>query len=96
MHGGQRVDRVYHKQKKVVTGMGDTIIVALIGFAGSGLGALAGVIASAKLTNYRLQMLEDKVNKHNNLIERTFILEGQMSECRHDIKELKAYHRPIS
>ena len=42
------------------------------------------------------QMLEEKVNKHNNLIERTFVLEGQVSECRHDIKELKAYHRPIS
>lgn len=89
MHGGQRVDRVYHKQKKVVTGMGDTIIVALIGFAGSGLGALAGVIASAKLTNYRLQQLEEKVNKHNNMVERTYALEGRMTEAEHDIRDLK-------
>ena len=75
--------------------MDNTIIVALIGLAGSGLGAFGGVVASARLTNYRLQMLEEKVNRHNNLIERTFILEGQMTECRHDIKELKAYHKPV-
>ena len=35
-----------------------------------------------------------KVNKHNNIIERTFILEGQMTECQHDIKDLNAYHKP--
>ena len=69
--------------------MGDTIIVALIGFAGSGLGALAGVVASAKLTNYRLQQLEDKVNKHNKMVERTYALEGRMTEAEHDIRDLK-------
>ena len=56
--------------------MSETVIVALIGLAGSGLGAFAGVMASARLTQYRLQMLEDKVNKHNNLVERTYALEG--------------------
>ena len=65
------------------------IIVALLGL----IGTLAG---AQKLTQYRLAQLEEKVNKHNNLIERTFVLEGQMAECRHDIKELKAYHRPVS
>lgn len=71
------------------------IIVALLGLLGTLAGSFLGVIAASRLTNYRLQMLEEKVNKHNNLIERTFILEGQMAECRHDIKELKAYHKPI-
>ena len=41
-----------------------------------------------------LQQLEEKVNKHNNIIERTFILEVKMTECQHDIKDLKAYHKP--
>ena len=68
----------------------------MLGLMGTLAGSFLGVMAASRLTNYRLQMLEDKVNKHNNLIERTFILEGQMSEGRHDIKELKAYHRPIS
>ena len=74
--------------------MSEAIIVALLGFAGTLLGSLFGVLAAQKLTQYRLAQLEEKVNKHNNLIERTYKLEGQMEECQHDIKELKAYHRP--
>ena len=70
--------------------MSETVIVALIGLAGSGLGAFAGVMASARLTQYRLQMLEDKVNKHNNLVERTYALEGRMTEVEHDIRDMKA------
>lgn len=69
--------------------MSDTIIVSLIGLAGSGLGAFAGVMASARLTQYRLQMLEEKVNKHNNMVERTYRLEGRMDEAEHDIRDLK-------
>ena len=70
--------------------MSETVIVALIGLAGSGLGAFAGVMASARLTQYRLQMLEEKVNKHNNMVERTYRLEGRMDEAEHDIRDLKA------
>lgn len=69
--------------------MSDTIWVALIGLAGSGLGAFGGVMASARLTQYRIQQLEEKVSKHNNLIERTFRLEGRMDEAEHDIKDIK-------
>lgn len=74
--------------------MGNEIIVALLGFAGTLLGSLFGVLAAQKLTQYRLSQLEEKVNKHNNLIERTYKLEGQMEEVQHDIKDLKAYHKP--
>lgn len=74
--------------------MSEAIIVALLGFAGTLLGSLFGVLTAQKLTQYRLAQLEEKVNKHNNLIERTYKLEGQMEECQHDIKELKAYHKP--
>lgn len=69
--------------------MDSAIVVALIGFAGSIVGAFAGVMASAKLTQFRLQQLEDKVNKHNNMIERIYILEGKMNEVEHDLKDLK-------
>ena len=68
------------------------IIVALLGFAGTLLGSLFGVLAAQKLTQYRLSQLEEKVNKHNNLIERTYKLEGRMDEAEHDIKDLKRYH----
>ena len=74
--------------------MSEAVIVALLGFAGTLLGSLLGVMAAQKLTQYRLSQLEEKVNRHNNLIERTYKLEGQMEECQHDIKDLKAYHKP--
>ena len=70
--------------------MSEAIFVAILGFAGTLLGSLLGVVAAQKLTQYRLSQLEEKVNRHNNLIERTFRLEGQMAECQHDIKDLKA------
>ena len=69
--------------------MDNTVIVALLGFAGTIVGSLAGVRAANKLTNYRIQQLEEKVNKHNSVIERTYALEGRMTEAEHDIKELK-------
>ena len=74
--------------------MSDAIIVALLGFAGTLAGSLLGVLAAQKLTQYRLSQLEEKVSRHNNLVERTYKIEGQLSECIHDIKELKAYHKP--
>lgn len=72
--------------------MDSSIIVAILGFLGTILGSGLGVIASSKLTNFRLQKLEEKVEKHNSVIERTFKLEGQVTEIFHDIKELKSYH----
>lgn len=74
--------------------MSETIIVALLGFAGTLLGSLIGVVAAQKLTQYRLSQLEEKVNKHNNLIERMTKLEGRVTENEHDIKDLKKHHQP--
>ncbi len=70
--------------------MSDAIIVALIGLGGSGIGSLVGVVVSSRLTQYRLEQLEKKVQAHNNLIERTYKLEGEMTEVQHDIRDLKA------
>ena len=59
--------------------MSEGIIVALISLGGSGIGSLIGVLASSKLTQYRLEQLEKKVDKHNNVIERMFDLEERAS-----------------
>ena len=69
--------------------MTEAIIVAILGFAGTLLGSLFGVLTAQKLTQYRLSQLEEKVNKHNNLVERTYKLEGRMDEAEHDIRDLK-------
>ena len=65
------------------------IVVGLLSCGGTLIGTLGGIIATSKLTNYRLQQLEDKVNKHNNLIERMYKIEGQVQENIDDIKEIK-------
>ena len=72
--------------------MSEAIIVAILGFAGTLAGSLFGVLTAQKLTQYRLSQLEEKVSKHNNLMERTFKLEGRMDEAEHDIKDLKRFH----
>lgn len=69
--------------------MDPTIVVAIISFIGTCFGTIGGIVASSKLTNYRLSALEDKVKKHNNIIERTYALEGRMNEAEHDIRDLK-------
>ena len=62
------------------------IMVALIGLAGSAFGAFIGVLASAKLTNYRIEQLEKKVDKHNTVIERTYKLEEAQAVIQEQIK----------
>ena len=74
--------------------MDSAIVVALLSLLGTLVGTFGGIVTANKLVTYRLEKLEEKVNKHNNVIERTFVLEGQMAEIQHDITDLKAYHRP--
>ena len=66
-----------------------SIVPALI----TGLLSLAGVYfanrKSSALIEYRLKELEKKVDKHNQVVERTFAWEGRMNEAEHDIRDLK-------
>ncbi len=62
------------------------IIVALIGLGGSAVGSVIGILTSAKLTNYRLEQLEKRVQAHNNLIERTYKLEERAQLQEEKIK----------
>lgn len=57
--------------------MNPTIINALISLGGSLIGTFAGIVATSKLTEYRLKELERKVEKHNSIVERTFRLEDK-------------------
>lgn len=69
--------------------MSETIIVALLSLAGTAVGSLLGIITSQRLIEFRLKQLEGKVNKHNQIVERTFQLEGRMNEVEHDIRDIK-------
>lgn len=69
--------------------MSDIVIVAIWGFLGTAVGSIGGILASSKLTAYRLERLEKKVEKHNNLVERVYIVEGDIKVIKNDIQDLK-------
>ena len=69
--------------------MSETVIVTIISFTGTLLGTLGGIIASAKLTIYRIEQLEKKVEKHNNLIERVFKLEERTTVAEEKIQSVE-------
>ena len=66
--------------------MSDTIIVAILGFVGSCIGSLAGI----SLIKYRIEQLEKKVEKHNSIVERTFILEEDVKYLKEDVRKLES------
>lgn len=66
--------------------MPSEIVVALLSMAGTAIGSVAGVMAANKLTNYRIEQLEKKVDKHNTVIERTFKLEEAQAVLTEQIK----------
>lgn len=89
--------------------MNEAILVALIPGCLSLIGVVFTCVYSTKkttsavthklelhqaVTDTKLEALRTEVNKHNNVIERVFMLEGQMAEVQHDVRDLKAYHKP--
>ena len=64
-----------------------TVIVGVLSL----LGTLAGSYSGMKLMSYRIEQLEIKVNKHNSVVERTFVLEEQMKVANHRIEDLERF-----
>lgn len=62
------------------------IVVAILGMIGALGGSWIANRKSTALIEYRLKQLEEKVNKHNNLIERTYQLEKQVAIIQEEIK----------
>ena len=73
--------------------MPDTVLVALISLIGTLGGTFGGILTSAKLTNYRIEQLEKKVEKHNNFAERIPVLEEKIKVEEHRIEDLEAFHK---
>lgn len=81
--------------------MGESLIVAILGFAGTLAGAYMANRKSTALIAYRLEQLEAKVNKHNQVIERTYelekhseVLDEQIKVANHRIDDLEGFHKP--
>ena len=66
--------------------MSSEIVVALISLAGTFLGTIGGILASQKLISYRISQLEEKVDKHNTLIDRMYRIETRVTVIEDEIK----------
>ncbi len=65
------------------------IVIALLSIVGTAIGSGLGVIASSRLTNYRIQQLEKKVEKHNSVVERMAVAEKEIRVANHRIEDLE-------
>ncbi len=79
--------------------MAETIIVAIIALIGTLCGSYFSNRKSSALIAYRLEKLEEKVNKHNSVIERTYLLEKRvevdeekLKVANNRISDLEKYH----
>ena len=68
--------------------MAPEIVVAICSLIGTLVGSLAGILTSNRLTVYRIEQLEAKVKKHNNLVERMVVVEQSTKSAHHRIDEI--------
>lgn len=59
--------------------MEPSVVVGLLSLFGTLAGTFGGILTGSRLTNYRLAQLEEKVGKHNSLIERTYKIEETLA-----------------
>lgn len=69
--------------------MTDTIAVALVSLVGTLVGTFGGIITASKLTSYRIEQLEKKVDKHNNFAERIPLIQNDIKVANHRIDDLE-------
>lgn len=67
--------------------MTDTIIVGLLSLVGTCIGSLGG----QRMTSYRIEQLEKKVDKHNNFAERIPVLEEKIEVANKRIHDLERH-----
>ena len=80
--------------------MSEAVIVGLLSLVGTLVGSFLSHRKSTALIAYRMERLEDKVNKHNEVIERTYRLEKhealideQVKVINHRIADLEGFHK---
>ncbi len=65
--------------------MPDTVLVAILSL----IGTMAGSFSGTQVIKYRIEQLEKKVEKHNSIVERTYLLEEKMKVANHRIEDLE-------
>lgn len=72
--------------------MDNNVIVALISLVGTLGGSLGGILVSSKLTAYRIEQLEKKVEEHNQFARRMPVLEDKVEGLEKDVEKLREFH----
>ena len=72
--------------------MTETIVVAILSLIGTLVGSITGILTANKLTTYRIEQLEKKVEKHNNVVERIYVLEKHEAVMEEELEHLKKFH----
>lgn len=67
--------------------MSEVVVVAILSLIGTLIGSLCGILTANKLTNYRIEQLEKKVEKHNHVIERVYKLEKFEAVIEEEFKD---------
>lgn len=69
--------------------MTESIIVAILSLIGTLAGSLFASSKTRAVLEYKIEELQKRVEKHNNVIERVYKLEGRVTELEHDIHDVK-------
>lgn len=75
-------------------------ILTIISAFGTALGTFAGIMVNSRLVNYRIEQLEKKVDKHNQVIDRVYrlekrdaLVEEEIKVANHRLSDLEEYHK---
>ena len=69
--------------------MMETIIVGVLSLVGTLGGSLFGILAANKLTMYRVEQLEKKVDKHNEVVEKVIVMQQSLNAAWERIDEIR-------
>lgn len=80
--------------------MGDELLIGVLSLVGTCVGSLSGILTANKLSNYRIEQLEKKVEKHNQVIDRVYkleqrdaVVEEEIKVANHRIEDLEGFHK---
>lgn len=69
--------------------MSETIIVAILSCLGTAAGSIVSILTANRITNYKIEKLEEEVRKHNGLIDRMYRVEGRCDVLQEKIEDLE-------
>ena len=76
--------------------MSKDVLLAMLSLIGTMLGTFGGILTSSKLSNYRIEQLEKKVDKHNGFGEKIPVIQEQIKVINHRIEDLEHHKEELT